>query len=232
MATYNALPFELHDTILSALCQYGTYRDVLAYGTTSKYHYELLKQNSDYHKLKAHSLYLRIKTYNGTYNWPRPIPNDNQISAIIPSWPFDFINGLWMENYCGQLIKAEFLGNQFCIERLDNPIMVTGGWIPFGFSRHHGFYGFPIRSLPYIQLQVALTFDNPQTDTFKLYGYGQKLLSRDAHWKLFKPYELSYPIVSDVFSRVESLDSPALQRVKPVKEIKMAISGGAFSLLT
>lgn len=230
MATYNSLPFEIHDTILSALCRYGTYRDVLGYGATSKYHHELMKQNSDFQRMKTYSRVVCIK-------YKKTSDNRRQITAVISTGrPLHFLNGLWMENRRGQLIQAEFFGNQFCLERLKCPIIAAGEWIPFGFSRYHGFYGFPMGSLAYVQLRVILTFDKPQTDEFKLYAYGQEVLSREAYVKLFRPYELWYPIDLDVFSRLEEADSKLVsQRARDESVTKiwmMAFFGGSFSCIS
>lgn len=224
LVLYNSLPFEIHDSIMSKLCECGTFKDVIAYGMTSKYHLQLFKQNLDVEKIKTYSKCMCLKYKK----------NDNQITAIIRTcFPIDFLNGLWMENNSGQLVQAQFFGNQYCIEQLFHPKIDGGGWIPFGFSRYHGLYGFPVGSLVYIQLSVVLTFDRPQTDEFKLYAYGQRLQSCESRYNLFTTFEISYPIVVDLFSRLENIESNQLvvQKESCVgKEQKRFIfHGGCFS---
>jgi hypothetical protein len=218
-STYNSLPFEIHDTIMSKLCECGTFKDVIAYGMTSKYHYEVLKQNTNVERIKAYSKCIRVK----------PKKNNCQMTAIIRTcFPIDFLNGLWMENNSGQLVQAQFFGNQYCIEQLFHPKIDGGGWIPFGFSRYHGFYGFPVGSLAYVQLSVVLTFDRPQTDEFKLYAYGQRLQSYESRYNLFATFEISYPIVVDLFSQL-NFESNVIPLAKRKEEKRFIFHGGCFS---
>lgn len=225
MINYNTLPFEIHDIIMSKLCQYGTYKDAIAYGTTSKYHLQLFKQNVNVEKIKAYSHCMHL-----IYN-----KNDYKITAMIRTlFPIDFLNGLWMENNCGQLVQAQLFGNQYCIEQIDNPTVDGSGWIPFGFSRYHGFYGFPMSSLVYVELSVVLTFNRPQTNDFKLYAYGQRLSSYESRYIILRKFEISYPVVVDLFSQLENYDSTPLTPMKQLvigkEQKRFTFQGGCFSV--
>lgn len=196
MSSYNALPFEIHDKILSTLCQNCTYKDIVAYSLISKYHYDLIKQNYHVKAFKKTARFFSVKK--------RCAMENHTIHFTMP-YSLHFLDGVYIENTCGRLLKAEFTGNEYTFEQLDNPEL-SDGWIPFEFSKHHG--GFPILPMVYIHFSITLTFDKPQHDTLKIGVHGKTILNNDAYWSMFVPFELSYP---------------KTQRIK--------VAGGSFSIV-
>lgn len=187
---YNRLPFEIHDKIVSALCQTGTYKDIVNYGLTSKYHYALLEQNLDFKALKNTIRFapLPLKRTN----------KDNIVWSIIP-WSLHYIDGVYIENSCGgRIINAKFWGNDCLIEQLDNPEL-GNGWIPFQFSKHHhNTCEFPALPMTYVRFSVQITFDKPQLDTLKMGVHGTQILkfgTRELNM-LFQPFDFFYPDTS------------------------------------
>lgn len=192
---YNRLPFEIHDKILSALCQTGTYKDIVAYGLTSQYHYALLEQNLDFKALKNTIRFVPTSVKRAdkdnivwsTFSW-----------FIIP-WSLDYIDGVYIENSCGRIIKAKFLGNNCLIEQLDNPGL-SNGWIPFKFSKHHHYNAceFPVLPMTYVRFTVQITFDKPQPNTLTMSVHGKKVFKfgTEEYVKMFQPFDFFYPDTS------------------------------------
>lgn len=165
MTTYTTLPFELRDIIMSKLCKIGTYKDIIEYGLTSKYHYELLKQNIEFKNVKQTIRFLPIKSFvkENVYKGYHLRKEGNCITILI-SHGIHLLDGIWINNCVGNLTSAEFSGNETCIEKIDN-MKFKGGWVPFSFSKYHG-KDIPRRSEEYNNMFKPFKFNYSNREIF------------------------------------------------------------------
>lgn len=120
MTTYITLPFEIHDIIMSELCKTGTYKNIIEYGLSSKYHYELMKQNIVFKNVKQTMRFLPVTSYDKgkIYKGYHLCKNGNCTSILIRRG-IHLLDGIWINNSSGNLTSAEFTCNDVCIERIE-----------------------------------------------------------------------------------------------------------------